>query len=465
MIGISLKNLGFKYDKTKILDNITLELDYGSINLITGTSGCGKSSLLYLISRIIPDVVDGQISGDIFIDGVNTIDQNIATIANKVGMVIQDPDKQIINDIISDEMAFGQENLGFSKQKISANIKKYSELLKLDVNAFTRCMSGGEKERLLIGSVFAMEQKIILLDEPLANLDQKSIKIVLNNLLDLKKQGYLILIAEHRLSYLRDIVDNAYLLENAKLTKIDINNYCSVQKNSIKIIKNQSTDKIISLSNISYVVAKKELLKDINIDIYSGDRILLLGDNGCGKTTLLKLIAKIIKPSKGEYSEKIINKLKTKKLGTKAWFRQVGYVFQNPNYQLFMPSVKDELNYSSVDMEYLNYLIKNLNLETLLNTHPQALSEGQKRRVCLAAILAAKPKVLLFDEPTVGQDDTNLEAMIRVIDDYARRLNPTIISITHDYRYAKNLSNRIILLDSNTIVEKELDYLSTYFSL
>ena len=130
-----------------------------------------------------------------------------------------------------------------------------------------------------------------------------------------------------------------------------------------------------------------------------------------------------------------------------------------------MPSVKDELNYSSVDMECLNYLIKNLNLESLLNTHPQALSEGQKRRVCLAAILAAKPKVLLFDEPTVGQDDTNLEAMIRVIDDYARRLNPTIISITHDYRYAKSLSNRIILLDNNTIVEKELDYLSTYFSL
>lgn len=468
MIGINLKNLSFKYEnrECKVIENLNLDFHYGTINLITGYSGCGKSTILYLISRIIPDVIDGEITGDIFVNGINTIDKTISNLSRFIGSVIQDPDKQIINDKVSDEIAFGLENLGFSKDKIKANISKYAELLKLDLNKFTRTMSGGEKERLLIASIFAMEQKIILLDEPLANLDQKSIKIVLDNLVNLKKQGYLIIIAEHRLNYLKDIVDNTYILKNKTLEKIDINDYLVdlVNTKEIKKVDYKTNNLLISLKDINYQLKKKKLLNNINLDIYEGEKILLIGDNGIGKTTLLKLLGKIIKPSSGEYKQSLVKKIRANKLGNKEWFRNVGYVFQNPNYQLFMPSVLEELTYSSTDKEYLNYLIDELNLKPLLNIHSQALSEGQKRRVCLAAILAAKPKVLLFDEPTVGQDDDNLSQIIKVVNDYYDRFKPTIISITHDYRYAKNVSNRVILLTKEGLKDISEEELKLYFN-
>lgn len=450
--AVLIKNLAFKYDNDLplVLENLNAKFDYGQISLLTGYSGCGKSTILYLISKIIPHIINGVITGDIFINGQNTQSQSIGDISRQVGCVVQNPEVQIINHLVEDEIAFGCENLGFLKSDIKEKISNYASLMKLNLSEKTRNLSGGEKERLILASVLAMNQKILLLDEPLANLDQQSIKIVIDSLVTLKNKGYCIIIAEHRLDYLKDVINQCFVLEDKRLVKTNIASYIKTLTQSVSInTYNKNSSIILSADNIGRKYYKKCVLNNISFSINKGENVLILGDNGCGKTTLLKVIGRLLKPHSGKITQNIDPSLGQKKRASKKWFRQVGYIFQNPNYQLFMPSVIQELKYSNVDNDYLEYLISELGLKPLLKSHPQALSEGQKRRLTVASVLAAKPKLLLLDEPTVGQDNENLDRLIKVLLDYQKRFDATIISVSHDYRYAYSLSNKVIIIEKD----------------
>lgn len=470
--ALELKNISFKYEKDLplILLNSNLELFYGEIAILYGDSGSGKSTIFSLINGIIPNINKGMIKGEILYKNKNIKDETILDRSKYIGSVLQNPESQTIYDIVKDEISFSLENICCEENKFDFIINHLTEEFNLDKNQKIETLSGGQKQKLVTLCTLAMGQKILIFDEPLANLDKKTSIKFLNHLNNLKQKGYCIFIIEHRIDYLLKYADKIYKLENKKIIE--------KQKNEVlfskEIIKRNVTNNIIdnkkqfNLKDIDFYVKrngkKQYILKKINFSINEGERFLILGDNGNGKSTLLKIIARLLKQKKGIIEQNINKKFKSKKTGGRDWFLNVGYVFQNPNYQLFMKTVKEEIMISSQDDNFSNYLIDKLKLREFLDRHPQSLSEGQKRRLTLAAILAQKPKVLILDEPTVGQDLENLKNMMELLEEINKNEKITIISITHDIRCSYVLCDKCMILEENKYIIGNKDLIEDYFS-
>lgn len=463
---IKVNNLSFKYNEDYILKDINISIDEGEFVLLTGGSGEGKSTLIYLLSGIIPNLIYGTVEGEIFIYNENILNQRVNEICKKVGIVLQNADNQIIEKCVEDELAFGGENIGLKPDVIKQKISLISGLFNLDKKAICRKLSGGQKQKLITGSTLLMGQKIIILDEPLANLDEESSIELVRILQALIKKQYTIIVAEHRLDLIMPYVTKLFKVEEKSVREYKKDEY---NKRELSNIIKPNIDKITCktplflFKNVSYCVKEKTILENLNFEINKGEKVLLLGENGIGKTTLMRIIGNLNK-YKGEYvsflrdNNKILNK------PSKAWFKKVGVVYQNPNYQLFMKTVKEEVYFNAYSKEYAQYIISLFELENLLNRHPQSLSEGQKRKLSIAAILAVKPEVLLLDEPTVGQDFNSLKRLVEILNLIHQQTGNTMITITHDKRCAEALSERVLLLkNKNTLVEGDNSLIKTCF--
>ena len=461
MSAIVFDHLYFRYGEGSptLLRDLSLELDYGKFVLITGHSGSGKSTIMNLINGAIPNYVKGQIVGDILIDGESNKGKSIGEISLKVGSVLQNADLQIIHDLVDDEIAFGLENLAFPKEKIAQSVDKYASALSLDPGYETKKLSGGQKQRLISSSTLAMSRKIIILDEPLANLDFRGAKIILDELKRLtQEEGYLVILIEHRLDNLGPYVDECYVLGNESLNK---KGFDEIEREFSKEIEYEPNDGIkdgvvLSCHDVTVSFRKRVILENVSFQIQEGERVLILGENGVGKTTLSKVLARLIKPEKGKIESSIPRH---------GWFKNVGYIFQNPDYQLFMPSLERELSYACKDEVLKEYAIKYLGLEDILDRHPYSLSEGQKRKVAALAIILMKPRILFLDEPTVGQDDESLIKLISLVNKLNKENGTTIISITHDKRCAKALCDKAIWLKGESVYKTgDNSLVDEYFS-
>ena len=225
-IAIRLKEVSFKYDgaKENVLENINLTVEYGETVLLSGVSGEGKSTLLSIINGVIPFVNSGEFSGSVEIDGKDVTKLKISERSKLIGTVLQNADEQIIYDLVNEEIAFGCENLNIASEEIDRRIERFTTLMQIEKNAKTKTLSGGQKQRLIAASTLAMEQKIIILDEPLANLDTHTAHILLKALRNLANSGYAVLIVEHRLDVVKNYIDKVMRIENKQLfTSTDIN--------------------------------------------------------------------------------------------------------------------------------------------------------------------------------------------------------------------------------------------------
>ena len=448
MNAIELKNVNFSYDgKTRILENVNIALNYGEVNLVSGHSGEGKSTLLYIMSGIIPNITDGKLAGEVLINGENIQGKRLGEICRKVGVVLQNADEQIIQKTVEDEIAFGCENLAFSPEKISKQIDTVCRLMKLEKQWNCRTLSGGQKQRLITASTLAMGQKIVILDEPLANLDTAGAEMLMSTLKSLAKAGYCIIVIEHRLDVVLPFVDKVFHVGNRNVNEItDRENYLKEQ--SIEIEDACSTFSgtlpVFSLSDVAFSVKERDILNGVSFDILKGSRAVLLGENGCGKTTLLRLISRLEKPARGVILQNIDDKFGQKSKQSKKWYKKVGVVYQNPDYQLFMPTVEKEIKFGAKSDEYADEIAEKFGVKHLYVRHPQSLSEGQKRRVSIAAVVATNPEVLILDEPTVGQDYKGLCEMVEVLNRIHEETHNTMITVTHDKRCAAALCDRAV---------------------
>ena len=455
MNAIELKQVNFSYDgKSKILENTDFTAEYGEVTLLSGHSGEGKSTLMYIVSGIIPNVNYGELTGEVKIAGEDIKGKKLGYICRKVGVVLQNADEQIIQKIVEDEIAFGCENLAFPPEKIQKQIDIVCNLLKLDKSWKCRTLSGGQKQRLITASTLAMGQKIIILDEPLANLDKDGAAMLMGTLRSLAQAGYCVVVIEHRLDMVLPFVDTVWHIGNKTVKRIeDKAAYLQAQTakigDSCHIYTGQSP--LFTLKNIKFSVKDRGILKDISLEIPKGGRTVFLGENGCGKTTLMRLIARLYKPTGGSITQYIDEKFRQKPRGSRAWFKKVGVVYQNPDYQLFMPTVRQEISFGSKSEEYAAEIAELFGVKHLWERHPQSLSEGQKRRVSIAAVAACDPEVLLLDEPTVGQDYDGLCALVEILNKLHMRSGNTMITITHDVRCAEALCDRAYLIADGVV--------------
>lgn len=455
-VAIRLKEVSFKYDSAKenVLENINLTVEYGETVLLSGVSGEGKSTLLSIINGVIPFVNSGEFSGNVEIDGKDVTKLKISERSKLIGTVLQNADEQIIYDLVNEEIAFGCENLNIASEEIDRRIERFTTLMQIEKNAKTKTLSGGQKQRLITASTLAMEQKIIILDEPLANLDTHTAHILLKALRNLANSGYAVLIVEHRLDVVKNYIDKVMRIENKQLfTSTDINDLNSGIKTIPHADGSLPGEVLIKGKKLFFAAGDRNIIDGLDIEIRAGERIVLLGENGCGKTTLMRMLARLNKPNDGALSQTIT---KSKKANSK-WFSKVGYVYQNPTYQLFMPTLLSEISFKAKSEEIAREMINAFGLSGLEQRHPQSLSEGQKRRASIAAVCASEPTVLFLDEPTVGQDYENLCKTVETVNKINKNLGTAIVTVTHDKRCAGALADRVLIMENGKI-SRQGDY-------
>ena len=455
-IAIRLKEVSFKYDgaKENVLENINLTVEYGETVLLSGVSGEGKSTLLSIINGVIPFVNSGEFSGSVEIDGKDVTKLKISERSKLIGTVLQNADEQIIYDLVNEEIAFGCENMNIASEEIDRRIERFTTLMQIEKNAKTKTLSGGQKQRLITASTLAMEQKIIILDEPLANLDTHTAHILLKALRNLSNSGYAVLIVEHRLDVVKNYIDKVMRIENKQLfTSTDINDLNSGIKTIPHADGSLPGEVLIKGEKLFFATGDRNIIDGLDIEIRAGERIVLLGENGCGKTTLMRMLARLNKPNDGALSQTIT---KSKKANSK-WFSKVGYVYQNPTYQLFMPTLSSEISFKAKSEEMAREMINAFGLSGLEQRHPQSLSEGQKRRASIAAVCASEPTVLFLDEPTVGQDYENLCKTVETVNKINKNLGTAIVTVTHDKRCAGALADRVLIMENGKI-SRQGDY-------
>ena len=309
MNAIELKKVNFSYDgKTKILENTDFTAEYGEVTLLSGHSGEGKSTLMYIVSGIIPNVNYGELTGEVKIAGEDIKGKKLGYVCRKVGVILQNADEQIIQKIVEDEIAFGCENLAFPPEKIQKQIDIVCNLLKLDKSWKCRTLSGGQKQRLITASTLAMGQKIIILDEPLANLDKDGAAMLMGTLRSLAKAGYCVVVIEHRLDMVLPFVDTVWHIGDRTVKRIE-DKAAYLQAQTAKIGDRCKPFEVgaplFTLKSVKFSVKDRGILKDISLEIPKGGRTVFLGENGCGKTTLMRLIARLYKPTGGAITQYI----------------------------------------------------------------------------------------------------------------------------------------------------------------
>lgn len=423
-MSLQIKNLSIAY-QSPVVTNFSLEIHPGEITVLLGPSGSGKSSLLNAMNGVIPQMKKAKISGEIWVDGTNCTHVSVGERSKIIGSVFQNPREQILFPTVEEELLFPMENLHFEHDRIENQLEKSLSRLEMLGDTHTHTLSGGEQQRLITETTLVMGQKYILFDEPLAHLDARQANDLMERISNLAKAGYGIFLVEHRrdvvLPYAHHVIDWSQ----------------AHTKNIFPSLEVFPLGKVIFQGeDVGVQRGKKTIFSHLNFTIHEGESIQISGENGAGKTTLFHLLAGQIKPSSGKLEKSDEN---------------IAWVMQNPDYQLFMSSVKDEVFLQAVDEVYAKELLSHFHLDELENRHPLSLSEGQKRKVGTAAMLAKEPDVLLLDEPTVGLDDESMNQILTAISHFQQKQKEkgkriTILTISHDARIGNFFGTKKIQL-------------------
>lgn len=445
MSALELKNVYFRYGEGEptILRDVNYTFEYGKVYLLYGNSGEGKSTILSLLNGRIPFYHEGQFKGEILHDGQDIYELDIAQRSRFLSSLFQNPDEQILFDRCEDEVAFPLENVGVPENKMKEIVWDSLKRLNLNPKDKTRTLSGGEKQRLEASCALSLPNRIFLLDEPLANLDKEASELLLKELKRrAKEDGACIIIIEHRLDRIAPYVDEGVLVSEKTLKKSL--SYLEGEKKIEHFPSFSSEKPILSCTDLVYRKDGKNIIDGVSLTLHQGERLLLLGDNGAGKTTLLRMLSKLIKPTKGKVESPLYK-------GKRQWFSSIGYLFQNPDYQLFCKSVREEVFLTATDEDYANYLLEKFGLSEMLEKHPLSLSEGQKRKLTFVSVLSKKPAILFLDEPTVGQDDNGLRLFVEEVNKLVKEERTSVITITHDRRCMEALADRTITLENGRL--------------
>lgn len=452
----------YSQESTPTLRKVSGNIPAGRCVVLCGGSGCGKSTLLRCINGLIPQFYEGELTGFCRLDGHGTADLSIGEIGELAASVFQDPRSQFFTVNSSNEVAFGLENHGLPQEKIRNRVDEAFRTFHLEhlKNRNVYELSSGERQLISILSAWAMDTDIFLLDEPTANLDFAATQQLKNILLKLKKQGKTLLLSEHRLYYLADIADEYWIMANGeikhKYTAEKAKSLSPLQLHTLSLRtldleqitvserppQPENMPQALSVSNLRYEYGRKNraILSDVNFSVCTHEIVGLVGANGCGKTTLGKLIAGLYHSTGGEIS------LFGKAQKPKQLQKQVLFIMQEAEFQFFTNSVLHELQYGhKITAEFekkTETLLKSMDMWECRDRHPFSLSGGQMQRLTLMmAYLSDKPIVIL-DEPTAGQDAESLKRCAELIREMGKE--KTVLIITHDLELIADACDRCI---------------------
>ncbi|RPJ27405.1 MAG: ABC transporter ATP-binding protein [Chloroflexi bacterium] len=520
-----IEDLSFQY-RTRpepAIENISFELKPGEMLLIAGSSGCGKTTLARCINGLIPRSYRGKRDGRVLLHGKDVAEMQIADMAQIVGTLLQDPERQIVASNVYNEIAFGPENLGLPRAEIIARVEQAMKRVGVEHlrDRETFNLSGGEKQKVALAGLLAMNPSILLLDEPLASLDPASAYEALDVFRSLADEGKTVVLIEHRVEdaiaarpdrllymengqvkYLGSIKDlpmeidhrevklpAEWIVKRVRQMGGEIDKRSTPRSGSADKTEPAQTvergEPLVVFENVDFRYSAETpfILQDVNLTINRGDLIAVLGPNGAGKSTLVKHAIGLLKPTQGHV---LVEGKDTRSMSVAQIARVLGYVFQSPTHMLFAPTVREELEFGPRNLEFKKEVmqesvtnsISTVNLNGLEEYPPLGLSFGQQKRTTIAAVLAMRSKIMIMDEPTAGQDYANythfMDAMCRPSTEGSRSLVAAnfaaTLFITHDLDLAVMYANRILLVGDRHIVAdgppeevlKDFDLLKRY---
>lgn len=503
---IEFQKVSFRYEGSEdfALRDIDLEIAAGEIVLITGPAGSGKTTLCSCINGLVPHYHEGKLTGQVLVRGYNTAKARIGGLASLVGMVFQDPESQLVTASVADEVAFGPENLGVPREEINQRVSAALMATRLPGydDRDPHSLSGGEQQACVIAAIYAMHPEIYIMDEPLANLDPVGRAQVLKVVVEVAKQrGKTLVIVEHALEEVLPMVDRILVLDHGQivrdgpvsealsagdlpkvftrppivrlaekyqltplpLTPDHFYEALNARYRLKKINPNHANPRqalagetIIELQDVSFSYDKRHAtLDNINLRIYKGELVAILGRNGSGKTTLVRHIIGLLQPDQGNVVVlgKDVSVTPTHELA-----QHVGFCFQNPNHQIVSFNVRDEMAFGlkahNIDpSEFEDRIRESLAFVDMLDYIDAEifdLGKGQKQRLALASVLTLKPRVLIIDEPTTGQDPQMTDEIFEII----KRLNDagtTVLMITHKVDYAAIYAQRAVVMQNGKV--------------
>jgi energy-coupling factor transport system ATP-binding protein len=506
-VAISIQDLSFTYAETTrpALQHVNGEVEEGTFVVIMGHEGAGKSTLCYSLNALVPRFFRGEYAGRVVVHDVEVARARVAEMSRRVGLVLQDFEAQLFSTSVELEVAFGPENLCLSRDEIERRIDHYLRFVGLAEmrRREPASLSGGQKQRLAIASVLALEPPIVVMDEPTTDLDPVGREEVLS-VSDLLRQERRTLVVVDQDPDAAVDADQVWLMREGEmvaqgpprqvLTDLALLESCGVQppptvalfqalgwpgqpltvEEAIALIRQHNLAQprplqspaaltngrpvILELRDVDYIYPTRavEALKGVNLQIREGEFLALVGQNGSGKTTLAKHLNGLLKPTRGEvlFRGRPLQEIRRTEMA-----RYVGYVFQNPDHQIFSNTVREEVGFglrmAGMDPKAVEERVAEalavVGLSGYEDEVPFTLTKGERQRVAVASVLAAQPQVIILDEPTTGLDYRHQRSMMEMLRDLHRR-GHTVIIITHSMWVAAEYAERVVVMKDGQIL-------------
>jgi len=470
---IELRELSVCYGSQAALADVSLAVAAGESVLVSGPSGCGKSTLARLLAGLIPGVLSAGVRGHVRVAGLDPTRTPPARMAPHVGLVFQNPAAQLFCLTVEEEVAFGPRNLGLAAAEVRERV-----CWALDVTGLgalraqaPATLSGGQQQRLAIAAALAMRPPLLVLDEPLAGLDAPGERQVLDTLAELNREhGVTVVMIEHRLAEAARIVGRVVLLDRGRVVADGATDSVLHEHGRLQALglrrpadtlapdwmeslrpageARHGDGAVVELVGVCAGYDGRLVLHDIDLKLHPDEFVVLVGDNGSGKSTLARVLAGLMRPRRGSLRHAAGRRVRPG--------QDVGLLFQNPPDQLLTDRVDDEvalgpLNCGVFERGAHERTMAVADLVSLRDRPPLALSAGQQQRTTLAATLALGPRLLILDEPTLGQDWGHLERLMDFVAELNRR-GSTVLLITHDHALARQYARRVLVMRDGRIV-------------
>jgi energy-coupling factor transporter ATP-binding protein EcfA2 len=472
---VEVDRLGVSYGNKAVLNDISCTVKAGEFVLISGPSGCGKSTLALTLTGLIPHAKKAQMNGAVRIGGIDTRERSVAELASHIGIVFQNTWSQLFHSTVEEEVSFAPRNRRLSPVEIVQRTDfalSSAGITHLRGNRLVE-LSEGERHRVAIASILSMKPKILVLDEPTANLDWRGVELVMETISKLNRElGITVLVIEHRLSAVYHYCSKALIMKEGGI--VCFGNRESVLSDKSRLVRlglrfpwrwvergperyvpdgitppDREEEPIVTLEKVKARYGKREILHGIDLTIYPGEFLALVGNNGAGKSTLARVIAGLHRPKSGRV--RWHPALKKLPMG-----RRVGFMFQATGEQLLCSSVMEEVSlgpecFGLERQVCTERAIELMDLSALEHRPTHTLSMGEGQRCVLASVFAVNPVLFILDEPTVGQDWAHLSRVMSYLK-RLRKMGKAILLITHDDKLVCRFAERIVLLEEGRII-------------
>ncbi|TME20122.1 MAG: ABC transporter ATP-binding protein [Chloroflexi bacterium] len=513
-----LEDVSFLYPKSEapVLDHVSIEVRRGEFLGIVGPTGSGKSTLLSVMAGIIPHYIHGAMTGEVLLQGVSTHQLSLAGFAVHVSMVLQDPESQLFNLLVRDELVWGLENRGVERERQTQQLRdvlKFFRIEKLE-ERITYDLSGGEKQRVAIAAAYISRPEILLLDNPTSQLDPRGAALAIESIRRVLENHQTVVMVEDKIDELVEHADRLLVMDKGRivlegtpleicrsLPELEAAGLYAPQVPEL-VARLRTGGRTISGEPLTVeeavplfkpVMRKERLprlrasdpaprpadgqsaievksvlftyppphetpaIRGVSFEVPRASLLAIVGQNGSGKTTLARCMSGYLKPTSGQIH---VSGRDVHQITVRERAKLIGYVFQNPETQLFKNSALEDVVYGLRNLgarkdeadERARTSLTLLNLWDKRDVHPFRLSYGDKQRLAIATIAALEPSALIIDEPTTGQDHRQAHQTMRLLEKLRSELGVTVIVITHAMPLAAEYCDRIVVMCEGEIL-------------